>query len=112
MWVILSLFQMGVIFYLSSIPGKNLAPLPVGGDKVIHFFIYLFIGIFFQRSLKKFHILIPVFLGLFYGMTDEFHQSFVPGRFPSIGDWFADSLGVIAGVLIIKYIGDRKDERD
>ena len=102
---------MTVIYYLSSIPGKEIAPMPDGSDKVIHFIIYLFLGIFFQRALKKFNFLFPIILGIFYGASDEFHQSFVPGRFPSVWDWVADAMGIITGVLIIKYIYEKKYDR-
>ena len=34
---------------------------------------------------------------VFYGMTDEFHQMFVPGRTSSIDDLFADTIGAFIG---------------
>lgn len=37
--------------------------------------------------------------GSLYGASDEFHQSFVPGRSPDWRDWLADTGGVILGVL-------------
>ncbi|MBD0319601.1 MAG: VanZ family protein [Gemmatimonadetes bacterium] len=40
-----------------------------------------------------------VIAGSLYGVSDEVHQSFVPGRSPDPLDWVADTLGVIAGVL-------------
>ena len=40
-------------------------------------------------------------LGSFYGITDELHQSFVPGRQASIGDFIADSLGVLLGIVVV-----------
>ena len=39
-----------------------------------------------------------------YGMTDEVHQIFVPNRFPGADDWVADTLGAIAGVLVVMSI--------
>ncbi len=30
-----------------------------------------------------------------YGISDEWHQSFVPGRDSSIGDWLADTAGAL-----------------
>jgi VanZ family protein len=35
-----------------------------------------------------------------YGVTDEWHQSFVPGRTPDVGDWLADAVGAAAGVIV------------
>ena len=32
-----------------------------------------------------------------YAATDEWHQSFVPGRTADVGDWFADAAGAMAG---------------
>jgi VanZ family protein len=32
-----------------------------------------------------------------YGATDEWHQSFVPGRSADIHDWFADTAGALIG---------------
>jgi VanZ family protein len=32
-----------------------------------------------------------------YGATDEWHQSFVPGRTADVHDWYADALGACVG---------------
>jgi VanZ family protein len=32
-----------------------------------------------------------------YGATDEWHQSFVPGRSADVRDWFADAIGALLG---------------
>ena len=32
-----------------------------------------------------------------YGATDEWHQSFVPGRSADVRDWFADATGALLG---------------
>jgi VanZ family protein len=32
-----------------------------------------------------------------YGATDEWHQSFVPGRSADVRDWFADAAGAFIG---------------
>ncbi len=41
-----------------------------------------------------------------YGATDEVHQSFVPGRDASIGDWLADLLG--SGLGLLAWCGVRQ----
>ena len=37
---------------------------------------------------------------LLYGISDEYHQSFIPGRFPSMGDLVADVAGAAAAVCL------------
>lgn len=39
---------------------------------------------------------------LVYGISDEWHQSFVPGRTPSVIDLFVDAIGALTGLVIIK----------
>ncbi len=53
-----------------------------------------------------------IIIGMLYAVTDEIHQSFVPFRSCSFGDWLADALGVIAGVLIISFLFTGKDEEE
>ena len=51
-------------------------------------------------SWKKHYIrnaLITVFAVSLYGVLDEFHQSFVPGRQVSVLDWAADTIGAVIG---------------
>jgi VanZ family protein len=40
--------------------------------------------------------LLPLLLTMLYGASDEFHQSFVPGRDCSVYDWLADTAGATA----------------
>ncbi|MDR0991105.1 MAG: VanZ family protein [Propionibacteriaceae bacterium] len=42
-----------------------------------------------------------VVLASLYGVTDEFHQSFVPGRSPDPKDWMVDTIGAICGVVLV-----------
>jgi len=37
-------------------------------------------------------------LSVGYGVTDEFHQSFTPGRTPDVADVYADAIGACLGV--------------
>jgi len=39
-----------------------------------------------------------------YGITDEFHQWFVPGRTADVFDWIADCTGAIAGVAVVLLV--------
>ena len=92
-----------LIFYLSSqeIPIKvNLFPMQ---DKAIHLIEFGVLSVLFFFSLSKsmpgynmktVAVLAIVFSGL-YGISDEFHQYFIPGRNSSIGDVIADFIGAV-----------------
>jgi VanZ family protein len=90
---------MAAIFYVSSL---HQPPLPPGvSDKPAHAFGYLGFGLVIARALASgFPLRITLrqaFIGLalasFYGITDEVHQYFVPGRSADIADWYSDSIG-------------------
>jgi len=70
-------------------------------DKVVHFGLYFVLGstLAWGRARSGWvlgHTML-IALGVLYGVTDEWHQSFVPGRDASIADWIADCIGVVAG---------------
>ena len=106
---------MGILFGLSSIPGKNLPPFFPNADKLEHLIAYAMLGALLAcrpgfasvfQSQKPVNwtsggILFPI-LGMIYGISDEFHQLFVPGRLFGIDDMAADSVGVILGFYLIK----------
>ena len=96
------LMMMGVIFYLSHLPGGSVhLPHFRQSDKLAHAMAYCALGLSFlyalpqlwrSRSLVLAGISVVAFCFL-YGITDEFHQSFVPGRDVSGGDVMVDVLG-------------------
>ncbi len=53
----------------------------------------------FEVPLKKARtsvlFLVTVTICILYGLGDEFHQSFIPGRFASAADLVADALGAV-----------------
>lgn len=36
-----------------------------------------------------------------YGVFDEWHQSFIPGRHAAFGDWVADTVGAVVALLLL-----------
>ncbi len=85
---------MGVLWYLSAQPATG-AGLPHPWDKAAHFAAYALLGFLWRRGLGRFR---PAFLlSALYGVVDEGHQSFVPGREVSFGDLLADFLGAYLG---------------
>jgi VanZ family protein len=96
---------MAVIFYLSSL---HQAPLPPGmGDKPAHGFGYMGLGMVVARALAGGvpprvtlrQLLTGVAIASFYGVTDEWHQSFVAGRSSDVFDWLSDTIGSALGLL-------------
>lgn len=69
---------------------------------VLNLAIYL--GIYKSSTLKysNNHIIIAGLLSLLYSITDEFHQSFVPGRVGTYKDVLIDLSGILISSLIIK----------
>lgn len=95
---------MGSIFYLSQQSGEMFDMGQVTGlDKLAHFTLYGLLAatvIFAQSPLRRQHVpqrvsWLTVIVCLVYGLSDEWHQSFVPGRDVSGADVVADLLGAI-----------------
>lgn len=80
--------------------------------KNAHFFIYLVLGILVMNAIRKSKYL-ALSICIFYAMSDELHQAFVPGRGPGIKDVLIDSAGAYIGVLIFILIMKKviKNER-
>jgi len=97
-----SLLVMLLIFAISSLPGKMVTAVGLGAESYHvngHFFMFFVLGACLFKSTKSFEI--SILLGILYGILDEFHQLFVPGRAFELLDIGMDSFGVVLSVLII-----------
>tara|TARA_A100001011_G_C14076241_1_gene742487 strand:+ start:359 stop:706 length:348 start_codon:yes stop_codon:yes gene_type:complete len=87
-----------IIILISSIPGNSFSgKFNFGYDKIIHFIEYSFLGYFCLKSkikLFKSSYFFTMIFGMFFGIFDEFWQSFIPGRNSSIYDVIADFSGI------------------
>ena len=78
--------------------------------KVAHFLIYTVVGFLLMGLLStykiqdKWRLIMTIGIGILYAMSDEFHQSFSPGRSPKVTDVYIDTLGVIVGALLVIFI--------
>jgi len=102
-YIILTLCYASLIFIISSF--QLPAYVEKGpSDKILHVIEYLILGFLTLGCFKNknlFPILVVAFLISFlYGISDEVHQYFVPGREFSIYDIAANSVGSLFGVLI------------
>lgn len=99
----------GLIYWLSdqsSLPTPMLFPHQ---DKVFHAGAYFIMAMlawasFYQLMSKNWAFLISVIFCSVYGGTDEWHQSFVEGRFSDVADWLADTLGAMIAMMILHQI--------
>lgn len=99
----LLLSYLGVLFFFSSIPSSGLHSDI--DDRLSHALAYALLGVLLQIADAGFrsapHPLRETALvafGVLWGVSDEWHQSFVPGRDVSGSDLAFDTIGVIAGV--------------
>lgn len=106
LWIF-PVFWMGLIFYISHQPRIRIpGPGFPGIDKVIHFFVYFILSVLWQCSLQsnshKTCCWVWI-MGTLYGISDEIHQSFIPGRHYEIADMVADSFGAFCGAFLFQH---------
>jgi len=112
---------MAIIFTLSSIPGSTLSKIdfpyahPIAHSLLYGVLYYLCFRALTHHRLGRFKTNVSlaaafVIVGL-YGVSDEYHQSFVPGRSEELQDLLIDlsaALVVLIGIVIAKKIRDKK----
>ena len=114
---------MALIFFLSSLPGEqasrvgpydSAAILQLGGLRSImaHLAMFGTLAILIHATLWSWttftHLslrlsLWAITLSFLYGVSDEFHQSFVYGRSTSASDMLVNALGATAGVASLQF---------
>ncbi len=106
------LLYMGIIALGSLLPLGIPHRLVTHQDKVIHFFLYIPLGILLSLpempSVYHLTYLIPLAVGALYGVGMELLQALLPYRTASFGDAVANSLGVALGLTIGWAWGLRK----
>lgn len=107
-WVPVYLY-MGLIFFVSSIPLAFPAGLEFPFlDKGLHMVEYGLLGFLLARALssdspprlREAFRAWAIFFALLYGLSDEWHQRFVPMRESSWVDVLFDGLGASFGQLL------------
>jgi len=93
------------IFWFSSSPdaqglGGLLAWLPLK-DKIAHAGIFGLLAILLR--LGGFKYWQALLISSVYGLSDEFHQNFVAGRYSDIFDWVADTIGAALVLILMNF---------
>jgi len=104
-WFLLAIYAL-VIFYFSSLsyikqPVEtvwDMAPIEHIAEYAVFGFLVL-LALKSKRRLVVSTVILAILLGIFYGIADEIHQMFVPGRISSIFDVTMDSIGSVLGVM-------------
>jgi len=110
-----------LIFILTSIPGKSIPKVLGGVDKIKHFGAYFVLAFLLSFALKmqnrypivsKYSVLFTFMITLFYGLIDEVHQIFIPGRYFDWMDLLADVIGSLIGIFLAKIIISNNSKND
>ncbi len=98
------------IIIVSSIPGDQFVAEAAAYDKIIHGIVFggfSFLLIHTLYHAAGWRLLACVVGGIvftsFFGVLDEFHQSFTPHRYPSALDVLADVVGASIAALIFLF---------
>lgn len=108
------------IWFLSS---QSILPKPkgiFGFDKVQHSIAYMalacMVGLWPSQKQWKTHgfltLLVVIGIASAYGIIDEIHQSFVPGRDCNVWDWLADTIGAILGAALMLLMNRRRSSNE
>lgn len=103
LWVPVAVY-MAAIFYVSSIPEP---PIPANTDKPLHWLAYSGLAVLVVRAcaggiprrVSAGVAVAAMLITIGYGVTDEVHQLFVPGRSADVYDLAADAAGALAGTI-------------
>jgi len=101
----------GLIFYLSSQPSIETPSLFPGQDKLFHLMAFGILGLLTMGALQASHggyptrqVWLVALAVMLYGILDEFHQYFVPGRSADVYDVLADAIGGLLGAWAMYWL--------
>lgn len=104
-WLITILIAI-FIFYMSSKTFKGVNTGPAINSYIYHFAIFFIFAFFLIMSIIKgkknnhWFILLAVTIAIMYGISDEIHQFFVPGRYCCLEDALVNSTGILSAGII------------
>lgn len=97
------------IFWLSSAPdargAAQLLTFP-GADKLAHAAVFGVLAALLYGATGRPYL--AVLLASAYGIFDEVHQAFVPGRHSDPLDWVANTVGAYLTVMAVRYLTHRR----
>ena len=106
-----------IIFIFSSFPTVQTTEFFLGDfliKKSAHLFEYGVLAILLYRALLNYDVntnkalFFAILIAGLYGVSDEFHQSFIPGRGPAVRDVIIDTIGATIGIFLTRKHLERK----
>ena len=109
--MLLTLVWMALLFYFSHQPSLDTPMLFAHQDKVLHASLYAVLGVLLLTAqplqtggYSWRQAGISALLASLYGLSDEIHQYFVPGRDSDVLDWVADSAGALIAAFLLAWL--------
>ena len=103
--LLIAIFLAGLIYYISDTPSSGF-PSGLGiKTKIYHLGVYFLLTFFILLTIvrgkinNKYLIIIALLVSVAYGISDEIHQFFVPGRHSTFRDVFIDTTGVLLATV-------------
>ncbi len=116
-FILLALYCI-LIFWLSSQPSLPTPIIFTHQDKIHHMGAYFIMGVLASRFFNDFFakpttcFIVSLFFCSLYGISDEWHQSYVQERDSDVLDWLADTFGALIALGTIQLTKKRvKTER-
>ena len=105
------LIYAALIFISSSMSHPEIGIEVPFFDKALHLLSYSILGCLLLRALLKSDynlsrgqlVFLAILFSTLYGISDEFHQYFVPGRTACVSDAVFDLFGSAAGAVIYNF---------
>jgi VanZ family protein len=107
------------LWFFPNLNEAQLATIHFLTRKLAHFSEYAILAFLSHRalisssreSLRRHWFLLTTLLVVVYSLLDEFHQSFVPSRTPSLYDSCIDIAGGVTVLLIFTFYNQRQHRR-
>ena len=106
--------MMALIFIASATPGSDMPKFETGdlivkkGGHVVGYALLAmacFLAVYGETAKKTARsVVLSLCISIVYAALDEYHQSFTPGRNPSVIDVGIDAFGAAIGVSIAAFI--------
>jgi VanZ family protein len=102
---------MAVIFWFSHQPSNSIADFGAWDlliKKLAHLLAYAVLALLAYVATGRYSVAWGI--AVLYAMSDEFHQTFIPGRNGTAVDVLIDSLGATLALLTLHYLQTKQTQ--